>query len=160
MVELRGLLPVEHVVTALAIVTELPFMRIGVAGQTVRRQSKKRLGEILDLDELPLTRNHLRRGVAFFAGQACVFSLQVVSRLAMVELLLRRLPVNQAEVLPIVIQVAAYAVLALGICHTQSGMVTVIQGEPLRYFLVTIEAFKGGSAGAKLMAAGALRGSA
>jgi hypothetical protein len=80
--------------------------------------------------------------------------------LAMVELLLRGLPVNQAEVFPIVIQVAANAVLALGICHTQPRMVTVIQSEPLRYFLVTIEAFKGGSASAKLMAACALRGSA
>lgn len=78
----------------------------------------------------------------------------------MVELLLRGLPVNQAEVFPIVIQVATHAVLTLGIRHAEACMVTVILAEPLRYFLMTIETLKGWSAGAKLVAACALRGSA
>jgi len=61
-----------------------------------------------------------------------VFSLQVVSRQAVVELLLRGFPVNQIEVLAVVFQVAADAVFALGIRHAQARMVTVILIEPLR----------------------------
>lgn len=41
MVELRGLLPVIHVMTTLAVVSELPLMRIGVAGQTIRGEPKE-----------------------------------------------------------------------------------------------------------------------
>jgi hypothetical protein len=40
-VKLRGLLPVIHVMTALAVVSKLSLVRIGVAGQAIRRQPKK-----------------------------------------------------------------------------------------------------------------------
>ena len=80
MVELRGLLPVVHVVTALAVVSQLPFMRIGVAGQAVRRHPKKGFIQILVFDECLLARNHLRRGVAFLAREPRMLSFEVVSR--------------------------------------------------------------------------------
>jgi len=41
MIKLRSLFPVTHVVATLAVVSELPFVRIGVAGQAIRRQSEK-----------------------------------------------------------------------------------------------------------------------
>jgi len=80
MVELRGLLPVVHVVTALAVIPQLPFMRIGVAGQAVRRHPKKRFTQIPVFDESLLARGHLRRGVAFFAREHRVLSFEVISR--------------------------------------------------------------------------------
>lgn len=68
MVELRGLLPVVHVVTTLAVVPQLPLMGIGVARQAVRRQPEERFQQILGLDDVSLTRNHFRWRVAFLAA--------------------------------------------------------------------------------------------
>jgi hypothetical protein len=36
--------------------------------------------------------------------------------------------VNQAEVFPVMIQVAPYTVLTVGICHSQPRMVAVVRG--------------------------------
>ena|SRR5271165_4867274 len=66
-VKLRGLLPVIHVVTTLAVASELALMRIGVARYAVCRQAEEGLRLILRLDELPLARHHFRGRVAFFA---------------------------------------------------------------------------------------------
>jgi hypothetical protein len=70
---------------------------------------------------------------------------------------LRRLPVDQIEVLAVVLQMAANAVFAVWVFHPQSRMVTAIRREALRYLLVTIEALECWRACAKLVAACALR---
>jgi hypothetical protein len=58
----------------------------------------------------------------------------------------------------VVLEVAAYAILAIRISHLQPGVISVIRCAPLRHFLVTIEALESRCAGGELMATRALRG--
>jgi succinate dehydrogenase/fumarate reductase cytochrome b subunit len=88
-----------------------------------------------------------------------VLPFQAVSRQTVVELLLRLLPVHQIEVFAIVFKMAAHTILAIWVLHLDFGVISVLRGEPLCNFLVTIEAFEGWSAAAKLMAARTLRSS-
>ena len=67
---------------------------------------------------------------------------------------------DDVEILAVVFQVAANAVLAGGIVHLELEVVAVFCGERLGDFFVAIEAFEGGSAGAELVAGIALRGAA
>jgi hypothetical protein len=77
----------------------------------------------------------------------------------MIKLFLRRLPVDQVEVFSVVFEVAADAIFPVRIPHLKLGMISVIRGEPLGHFFMTIQAFESRRAGAELMTAGALRGS-
>ena len=68
MVELLRLLPVGHVVAALAVSAELPFVDILMAGHAVLRESLKRIREVLLLNQRSLCRNHMRRRMALLAS--------------------------------------------------------------------------------------------
>ena len=159
MIELGGLLPVIHVMTPLAVVSKLPLVWIGVAGQAIRRHPKKRFTRILVFDERPLARNHLRRRVTFLARQPRVLSFQVVSRQPVVKLFLRWLPMQKTEIFAVVLEVATHTILAIGVRHLNLGVIAVFCRKTLCHFLVTIETFIGRCAGAKLVAARALRSS-
>jgi len=76
-----------------------------------------------------------------------------------VELFLRWLPMQKIKVLAVVLKMAAHTVLAIRILHLKLGVVPMVRRQALGHFLMTIETLKGRSAGAKLMAARALRGS-
>ena len=65
---------------------------------------------------------------------------------------------DEREVLAIVLEVATNAVFAVGIAHLNLKVIAALRGKPPRDFLVAIQAFESGSAGAKLMAARALGG--
>ena len=65
---------------------------------------------------------------------------------------------NDVEIFAVVFQVAAHAILAGGILHVELKVVTVFGGEGLGDFLVAIEALKGGSTAAELVAGIALGG--
>ena len=65
---------------------------------------------------------------------------------------------DERKVLAIVLEVATNAIFAVGIAHLNLKVIAVLCGEPPRDFLVAIQAFESGSAGAKLMAACALGG--
>lgn len=88
-----------------------------------------------------------------------MFSFQIVSRQAVVELFLRWLPMQKIKVFAVVLEMAAHAILAIRILHLNLGVIPVIRRQTLGHFLMTIETLIGRSAGAKLMAAGTLRGS-
>lgn len=79
-------LPAIGGVAALAIITQLAPMRIGVTRQAGLRQSKKGLGKLFHLDKTLLGRNHVRWRVAFLAGHARVLSFQVIAGQPVVEL--------------------------------------------------------------------------
>ncbi|HUC54921.1 MAG TPA: hypothetical protein VMR90_12795 [Candidatus Cybelea sp.] len=160
MIKLLCCFPIREIVTLQAVVSELAFVHIFVAQDAVLRQSKKGLRKILHLDERALIGNHISGHVTLLAGYASMLTFEHVPGELMVELFLRRLPVNQAEVFPVVIQMAPYAVFAIRICHPQPCMVAMIQGQPLRHLFVTIKTFERGCAGSKLVATRALRGSA
>jgi hypothetical protein len=68
--------------------------------------------------------------------------------------------VDQAEVFSVVLQVAADAIPAVRILHSQPGVVTVICSKALRNLFVAIEAFEGWRTGPELMATRALGRSA
>jgi hypothetical protein len=56
-------------------------------------------------------------------------------------------------------EVAADAIFPVRIPHLKLGVISVIRGEPLGDFFMTIQAFESRSAGSELMTAGALCGS-
>jgi hypothetical protein len=68
--------------------------------------------------------------------------------------------VDQAEVFSVVLQMAADAISAVRILHSQPGVVAVIRSKTLRNLFVAIEALEGRRAGPELMAARALGRSA
>lgn len=63
------------------------------------------------------------------------------------------------EVLAVVLQMAANTIFAVRIGHLKLVVVSVLGAEILGDFLVAIQTFKGGRAGAKLMATCTLRSS-
>ena len=99
----------------------------------------------------------MRRHMAFLAGQPCVLALQRISRLFMVELLQWRVPVDERKLFTVVVQMAADAILAIGVFHFQPRVIAMLFGERARNFLVTLKTFEGRRAGSELVTAGALR---
>src|SRR5208337_5367993 len=106
-VELLRRLPALHVMALRALVAQLSRMRVGVARRARGRLAKERLRRVLVLDERSQRGNHVRRGMALFAGHAGVLSIQFIPRQSVVEFLLRWLPADQLEALAIVFQVAS-----------------------------------------------------
>ena len=156
-IELVGRFPVRVIVTLQAIVSELAFVHIFVARDAILRQPEERLGKILHLDKRTVIANHESRCVALFARNASMLSFQLVAGQAMIKLFLRRLPVDQPKVLAVMIQMAANAILAIGVGHLKLIVIAVLGGKPLGDFLVAVEALEGGYASPELVAGIALR---
>jgi hypothetical protein len=152
--------PVREVMTLQTIVSELALVHVLVAGHAILRQSEKGPREIFHLDERALIGHHVAGHVAFLAGHVGMLAFQLVARLQVIELILRRLPVDQAEVFSVVLQVAADAIPAVRILHSQPGVVAMIRRKTLRNLFVAIEALESWRAGPELMATRALGGSA
>lgn len=95
--------------------------------------------------------------MAFLARNGSVLTFEHIPGLLVVKLLLGRLPVNQVEILAIVLQVTPHAVLPVRILHPQPGMVAMFGCKVLGYLFVAIQALKGGSAGSELVTTCALR---
>jgi hypothetical protein len=160
MVKLVCRFPVCEVMTLQTIVSELALVHVLVAGHAILRQSEKGPREIFHLDERALIGHHVAGHVAFLAGHVGMLAFQLVARLQVIELILRRLPVDQPEVFSVVLQVAADAIPAVRILHSQPGVVAMIRRKTLRNLFVAIEALEGRRAGPELMATRALGGSA
>jgi len=127
MIELLGLLPALDVMALPAIWPELAFVWIGVAGGTVLGQPHERFRKIFFFNQCAGRRGNMRWRVAFLAGDPGMFVHEGIARQAMVELLERGLPVDEAEVLAIVFEVASHAVPAVGILHPQLRMKAFIR---------------------------------
>ena len=67
---------------------------------------------------------------------------------------------NEAEIYAIVVEVAADTVFAIGVLHLDLGVISVLRRQSLGHFFMAIKAFESRRAGAELVAAGALYGSA
>jgi len=78
-IELFCSFPAFHGMALCAFVTELAFVRIGVARRAIRKLGKERFGRVLVLDERFGRRKHVRRGVAFFTGNAGVLAFERVA---------------------------------------------------------------------------------
>jgi len=68
--------------------------------------------------------------------------------------------VDEAEIQAVVIEVAADTIPAIGILHLDLSMIPVLRGQSLGHFFMAIQAFESRRAGAELVAARALYGSA
>lgn len=86
-----------------------------------------------------------------------MLSLEGIAGESVIKLFLGCLPVNQLELFTVVLEVATDAVLAIGVRHLETGVITVVGGDALSDFLVAVEALEGWRACAKLMATRALR---
>lgn len=74
----------------------------------------------------------------------------------MVKLLEGRLPMDKRKIFAIVFQVAAHAVPAVGVLHSEKRVVALMNGQSIGNFLVAFEAFEGRRTGSELMACVAL----
>src|ERR1700758_2614048 len=137
----RGL-PIVYVMTALAILSELAFVRINVAREAIWRKPEKRLADIFVFDSCAVLITYVFRCVALSARDVRVFAFQSVSGQLVVKLLLRRLPVNQGKIDAIVFQMAAHAVFAAGIFHPEPRVIPSVSREMLRDLFVAIEALE------------------
>ena len=151
-----GGFPVLDVVAFGALVAELSFVRIVVAGGAIWGEAEVGFRQVVILDEGFFRWRHVCGRVAFFAGDIGVLALQRVAGEAVIKFCRRRFPVDDVEIFAVVFEVAANAILASRIVHPKLEMVAVFGGEGLGDFLVAIEALKGGSAGPKRMAGCAL----
>ena len=99
----------------------------------------------------------MRGHVAFFAGDRGVLIDERITGQPVVELFERRLPMNEAEVLTLMFQVPANAMLAVGVPHPELGVKALIHRKALGNFLMAFEAFESRRAGSELVAGVALR---
>lgn len=126
-VELLGLFPIRDVMAALAIVAELAFVHVFMASRALLRKAHEGRGKIFLLDQSARRRGHVRRSVALLARHVGVLFNQRISGEAVIELFLRRVPMHQRKILAVMFQVAAHAILAVGIRHGQLRVVALVR---------------------------------
>lgn len=156
-VELLGGLPILHTVALCAVTTELALVWVVVARGAGARLREKRFRRVAILNQGLEVRQHVRRGVAFLAKNTGVFSLQLITSELMIEFFLRGFPMDEIEILAVVLQVAVYAIPSAGIGHLHPAVVTVMVGKVFGNFFVAVYTSKRGDARSKLMTACALR---
>ena len=86
MVELFRGLPIADVVAALAVVSELALVWIGMAREAFLREAEERFAEIFVLDQAALVALNVFRRVALGARDIRVFAFQGVARQLVIEL--------------------------------------------------------------------------
>ncbi len=96
-------LPLFECVAVRAVAAQLAPMLIGMTGEAVTGEAQKGAVQVPRLNGGTLGGRDVRGIVALLAGQPGVSPLQQITGLAVVESLLRRFPMNQLEVLPIVL---------------------------------------------------------
>ena len=98
--------------------------------------------------------------MALLASSFRVFSFEFVTREPMIKLLLGRLPVDEIEILAVVLEVTPNAIFSVRIAHLYLVVVSVLGRQTACDFFVTVQTFERWRAGSELMAARALRRSA
>ncbi len=106
-------------------------MLVFMARETIPRKAEKRAIQVLYLDLAAFGRRNMGGRVALLAGEARVLPLQNIASLAVVELFLRRVPVNQLEGLAVVLGMAARAVLLTGGHVDDCGVIAALRSQAL-----------------------------
>ena len=156
MVKLACGFPVAGIVTARTIIAELTFVIVLVTAYAFSRQAQVGFIQILVLNQTAFRRQDLLRRMTLPAFDLSVLSLQWISGQLMIELLDGNVPVDETEIGPVVLEVAAYAIFALRVLYLQTCVIPVLFRERFSNFFVAIETLKCGSFCAKLVAACAL----
>ena len=142
MIELRDILPVFEIVALLAILPQAAVMLILVTSYAGLRNAEKRLGRVANLDAELLGGGDVLRDVAPVAGQAGMLSGQGVSSLAMIESGRRRCPLDQREVFPVVLGVAARAFLTGARLEAVRRVQSAMRRQPRSDFGVALQALQ------------------
>ena len=156
MVERLHRLPPVEIVARLAVARQLPGVMVFVARQTSRMQPLECVGQIVVHDDLPVRGRDVLRVVAVLALQLRVLTQQRIAGLVMVEFLFGGIPLEDAEILAIVLGVAARAVCVAFAPVDHAPVHTFMRFYQLVNLAVTVEALQFGFAGAKAMTACAL----
>jgi len=139
-VEAAYALPVLMVVTLQTMAAQLATVLVLVAGRAGRGQAEEGPVEDTDLDVAARGGGNAGRIVTALAGESAMFAFQRISGLRMVELLLRGLPVHQAEVFAVVLGVAVRTVGAATLAGGNAPMVARAGIHPLCDLDVAIDA--------------------
>lgn len=159
MIESRQRFPSVGRVTTLAILAQLPAMRILMASQTVARKSQESPAQILHADGCALGFKNAFRGVALGAFQPGMLALERIARLAVVKALQGRNPPDELKVFAVVLGMAACASFLVAF-RNQRGMQPAPRIQTVSNLRVALQAAEFRGACAQLMTVNALCGAA
>jgi hypothetical protein len=111
------------------------FVLIFVAGGASGRQTEISSAQVFDFDGLAFLGRNAGRIVAFVTGQASMLAFEEVSRFLVIESF--DIPLDQREIFPVVLRVAAGAFLAGAGRNVIGGVQAFVSRKPSRYFGVT-----------------------
>lgn len=149
------LLPIFEIVALLTGRAEAAFVGILVTAGARGGETEIGTAKVLDFDGRTVGDRNMGRVVAFVAGQADVLAFEHVPGFLMIEGV--DVPLDQREVLTIVLGVAASALLAGTDGNVVGGVETSVGGEPSRNLGVTVETLES-RLPAELVTSGAVRG--
>ena len=104
-------------------------MRVGMAGSTRRGLREEGFGRVFVLNQGAQLGEHVCRRMTFFALQVGVLALQLVTSQSVIEFFFGRFPVDQVEILAVVLQMAPNAIFAVRIFHLHLGVISMLIGE-------------------------------
>lgn len=157
-VERGGCRPVLEVVTALAVRTQPALVFITVAGRALLRKPNERFAQVLFLDRAALGGRNVLRTVALLAVQSCVFALQDISCLTVIESFGSRRPAHEDKIFPVVIGVTFHAALAACGLAQVGGMQSSACRKSCRDITVALQALERGLSGRDSVTRRALSG--
>jgi hypothetical protein len=134
-------LPVGIVMALQAIRTQSSLVLVLMASSAGSGNSEERLTQIFDFNLRALRRRNAIRCMTPITSQSCVLALKSVSRLLVIETL--GIPLDQREILSVVLRMAASAFLARAWFDVIGRMQPLMGGNPGRNLAMAIEAFKG-----------------
>jgi hypothetical protein len=132
--------PGDIVVTLQAIGAQSPLMRISMTVGTSRRDTQKCLAEILDLDRCSFASGNTLWRVASIAAEACVSTLEFVSRLSVIEDL--EIPFRQDEILAVVFGVAVQTLPTRARLNVICGVQSSSRSDARSDLIVTTQALE------------------
>lgn len=156
MIEAANLPPRGRVMTGTTIVAELAFVKIFMARQASWRKSQETPVQVFLLDQLLPFRLDARGGVAILALDDGVLAVQNIASLVVVKFFLGRLPADELEALSVVLGMAASTVFVGIVTLYDHSVKSLIGGQALIDFSVTLQAFETAACGREPVATGAL----
>lgn len=115
-------------------------MRVLVATDARLREAEDGVVQIFDFNICALGWRNLLDRMALLAGESRVFAFQLESRECMVETF--RIPLDQREILAVVVGVAGGAALARSRLNVVGGVQSLVSGNARRNLGVALEAFE------------------
>ena len=142
-----GPLPIGGRVALCAGLPKAALVLVHVAGGASRSEAHPCVIEVFCVQHASRCRGYALRIVAGAAGNADVFSVERESGLGVVEAFGRRIPMDQREVLPVVVRVAFHACRSRGPCMRIGGMKPLVALQLIGDLAVALHTAKRGRLG-------------